>query len=67
MKKLNHENVVRLYEVLDDPSCDKLYIIMEYVKNGSLMTKLSKAKNIQPNLLWKYFRDIISGLYYRKG
>lgn len=66
MKKLNHENVVRLYEVLDDPTCDKLYIIMEYVKNGSLMTKLSKSKNIQPNILWKYFRDILSGLYYCK-
>lgn len=45
MKKLNHPNVVNLIEVLDDPSVDSLYIIMEYVKNGSLMKKLSKTKN----------------------
>lgn len=64
MKKLDHENVVRLYEVLDDPSCDKLYIIMEYVKNGSLMVKLSKSKTLQPHNLWKYFRDLITGLNY---
>ncbi len=40
MKKLDHPNVVNLIEILDDPSVDKLYIIMEYVKNGSLMRKL---------------------------
>lgn len=62
----DHENVVRLYEVLDDPSVDKLYMIMEYVKNGSLMSKLGKSKSIQPNLLWKYFRDTLSGLHYCK-
>lgn len=64
MKKLDHENVVRLFEVLDDPSCDKLYIIMEYVKNGSLITKLQKSKTLQPHNLWKYFRDLITGLNY---
>ena len=37
MKKLNHPNVVNLIEVLDDPNVDKLYIVMEYVKNGSVM------------------------------
>ncbi len=45
MKKLNHPNVVNLIEVLDDPSNDKLYIIMEYVMNGSLMRKLNKSRN----------------------
>jgi len=37
---------VRLYEVLDDPTVDKLYIVMDYVKNGSLMTKFTKAKSL---------------------
>lgn len=44
----DHKNVVKLYEVLDDPQVDKLYIIMEYVKNGSLITKVSKSKTLQP-------------------
>ena len=28
MKKLNHPNVIKLYEVLDDPQNDKLYMGM---------------------------------------
>lgn len=40
MKKLDHPNIVNLIEVLDDPAHDQLYIIMEYVMNGSLMRKL---------------------------
>ncbi len=31
MKKLDHPNVVKLIEVLDDPTHDRLYIIMEYL------------------------------------
>ena len=46
MKKLDHPNIVNLVEVLDDPSVDKLYIIMEYVKNGSLMKKTQKSKTV---------------------
>eukprot|EP00347_Sterkiella_histriomuscorum_P024516 403330837 len=51
MKKLNHPNVVSLIEVLDDPTHDKLYIIMEYLPNGSLMKKLSKTKNSNLQLM----------------
>ncbi len=47
MKKLTHPNIVNLIEVLDDPSHDSLYIIMEYVVNGSLMKKLQKTKTSQ--------------------
>lgn len=46
MKKLNHPNVVSLFEVLDDPQVDKLYIIMEYMKNGPLVKKISKTKTL---------------------
>ncbi|CDW85374.1 protein kinase domain containing protein [Stylonychia lemnae] len=64
MKKLDHPNVVQLIEVLDDPTHDKLYIIMEYLPNGTLMKKLSKTKNSNLQLIWKYFRDLILGLNY---
>jgi [calcium/calmodulin-dependent protein kinase] kinase len=60
MKKLNHPNVVSLIEVLDDPAVDMLYIIMEYVENGSLMDKINRSKVPLPlPKIWKYFREII--------
>ena len=36
MKKLAHPNICKLLEVIDDPEANKLYLIMEYIKNGSL-------------------------------
>ena len=37
MKKLRHENVLRLYEVMDDPNVNKLYLVLEYMKEGDLL------------------------------
>lgn len=34
MKKLSHPNVVRLYEVIDDPRSNQVYLILEYVEGG---------------------------------
>jgi len=37
MKKLRHRNVLRLYEVMDDPNVNKLYLVLEYMKKGDLL------------------------------
>ena len=37
MKLLNHENIIKLYEVIDDPTCDKLYLIMPVADYGEIM------------------------------
>jgi serine/threonine protein kinase len=39
MKKLDHPSIVHLFEVIDDPTDSKLYLIMEYVKKGAVMSK----------------------------
>ena len=36
LKKLRHPNIVPLYEVIDDPGRNKLYLILEYVPGGVL-------------------------------
>ena len=36
MKRLNHPNVIRLHEVIDDPDSKRLYLAAEYAKNGIL-------------------------------
>lgn len=42
MKKLNHPNVLRLYEVMDDPSMNKLFLVLEYMKHGDLLSHQKK-------------------------
>lgn len=34
LKKLQHPNVIRLYELIDDPISDKLYLIMPLADYG---------------------------------
>ena len=36
-KKLDHENVVSLVEIIDDPDNDKLYMVSELVDGGPVM------------------------------
>ncbi|KAI8811589.1 hypothetical protein BJ742DRAFT_796511 [Cladochytrium replicatum] len=34
LKKLKHKHIVKLYEVLDDPSQDSLYMVFELCEEG---------------------------------
>ena len=34
MKKLHHPNVITVFEVIDDPNSDKLYLIMPVADYG---------------------------------
>ncbi|RHY28300.1 hypothetical protein DYB32_006083 [Aphanomyces invadans] len=37
MKKLNHPNLTKLHEVIDDAEHDKMYLVLELVKGGQVM------------------------------
>lgn len=52
MKKLNHPNVLRLYEVMDDPTMNKLFLVLEYMKHGDLLSHQKKkhASGMMENL-----------------
>ena len=41
MKKLNHENIVKLFEVINDESGkdDYIYLILEYVHKGAILSE----------------------------
>ncbi len=48
MKKLDHPNLVRLYEVIDDVNHDRLYLVMDLVVGGSVMGDAVVLKNKDP-------------------
>lgn len=64
LKKLDHPNIVKLYEVIDDPSNDKLFMVMEHVENGPLMRETKFNKPLRREDVWRHLRDVICGLEY---
>ena len=69
MKKLDHENIIKLYEVLDDPDGDSLYMVMEYCAKGVVMKICSgdKADPYPEEQCRLWFRDMILGIEYRES
>ena len=42
MQKINHPHVLKLYEIIDDPTAKKLYLITELASRGNLQKKVEK-------------------------
>ena len=66
MKKLDHNNLVSLIEVLDDPQEDSLYMVLEMCKKGVAM-KVGLEERAQPyddETCRCWFRDMILGIEY---
>ena len=80
LKKCNHKNIIKLYEILHDNKKNKLYLILEYVQNGTIMIYNEDEdtfqinehfyKNNDPNSdytedeIRKIIRQIILGIDY---
>ena len=86
LKKTNHKNIIRLYEILYCKKNQKIYLILEHCEHGDLidydeetgkfiLNEYVKEKNEKNDKnedenyysnkeILKFFKDIISGLYY---
>ena len=76
LKKLNHENIVKLHEIIHDDEKGKIYLILDYCSKGSLMTYDILTQEFVVNdgvTLTKYYseeqikdfiREIVLGLDY---
>ncbi|KAK9245195.1 kinase-like domain-containing protein [Lipomyces tetrasporus] len=66
LKKLDHVNVANLYEVLDNPGGDSLYMVLEWCSQGVIM-KLDTDGQVEPydeEQCRLYFRDLTLGIEY---
>eukprot|EP01134_Creolimax_fragrantissima_P005532 CFRG5532T1 len=64
-KTLDHPNVVRLYEVIDDESANKMYLVMEYLSGGTIEYVDDEGKPLLDMKTCKrYFNEMISALAY---
>jgi len=62
MKKLNHPNVAKLFEVINDPDEDTLFMIMEYLEGGAVMKRTMEPLALP--MVHRYFCDVLAGLEY---
>lgn len=65
LKKLDHPNVVKLIEVLDDPLEDSLYMVFELLQLGEVLSVPTKNP-LSEERAWCVFRDSLMGLEYCK-
>ncbi|KAI7800559.1 putative calcium/calmodulin-dependent protein kinase kinase 1 [Triplophysa rosa] len=63
LKKLDHLNVVKLVEVLDDPVEDNLHMVFELVPKGPIM-EIPTDNPLTEDMARFYFRDVILGIEY---
>ncbi|XP_043850330.1 calcium/calmodulin-dependent protein kinase kinase 1 [Dromiciops gliroides] len=63
LKKLDHVNIVKLIEVLDDPAEDNLYMVFDLLQKGPVM-EVPCDDPFTEEQAWPYLRDIILGLEY---
>lgn len=63
LKRLTHPNMVNLYEVIDDPRIDRLYLVFEYVPG----TQFPSSTEMEPLPIYKarrYITQVVNGLNY---
>ncbi|KAI8971426.1 kinase-like domain-containing protein [Mycotypha africana] len=67
LKNLRHRNIITLYEVLDDPNNDSLYmVVMDMAQKGIIM-HIDLHKTATPyteKMARYYFRQVILGIEY---
>jgi serine/threonine-protein kinase ULK/ATG1 len=59
MKTLNHPNIVKLYDIINENG--KIYMILEYCNGGDLSKYIRKKKTCYDD---KYFYEILKGIRY---
>ncbi|GAB0497216.1 hypothetical protein MMPV_008540 [Pyropia vietnamensis] len=62
MKKLNHENVVKLRDVL--ASRTRLYIVMELVRGGDLFDRIDPGHGLDETTARTYFAQLVDGMMH---
>ena len=64
MKKVNHPNICKLYEVINDTTCNKLYLIVEYLEGGPCYCLKPNCLPLPVNKLKCILVGVCQGLDY---
>ncbi len=65
LKRLMHPNIIKLYEIIDDPVMPNLYLVMDIITGGTIEDRIKETTDgLSEELLWKWTRQISSAVYY---
>ncbi|KAJ0411259.1 hypothetical protein ATCC90586_004175 [Pythium insidiosum] len=62
LRKLHHENIVKYYDTIKTRT--HLYIVLEYMENGSLAQFMKKFGSFSETLVAMYIAQVLRGLAY---
>ena len=62
LKRLTHESIIRLFDVVDGR--DKMFVVMEYADGGSLLDHVRARKRLSERESARMFRQMCAGLMY---
>eukprot|EP00824_Muranothrix_gubernata_P000703 TRINITY_DN107_c4_g1_i1.p1 TRINITY_DN107_c4_g1~~TRINITY_DN107_c4_g1_i1.p1 ORF type:complete len:514 (+),score=92.50 TRINITY_DN107_c4_g1_i1:44-1543(+) len=62
LRQLDHANIIRLVEVIDDPTSPKLYLVLEHAHQGVALK--GHGQPIPESTTRGYMRDVLSALAY---
>ena len=60
--KLNHPNIIRLYNVSETE--EEINILLEYAENGNLYSLIQNEKGFSEYKAYKYFIQIVNAVYF---
>lgn len=68
LKRLSHKNIIRLYEVIDDPTQSDVYFVVEHASKGPVVRLNPVSRTCQPirceAKLRRFVRQVAAGLTY---
>ena len=76
LKEIRHENIIKLYEIINFEEAGKIYLVMEYASKGSIMDfndktgkfrinhNISNKNEYTEEQIRRFINDIASGLEY---
>ena len=63
LKKARHPHVVSLFEVIDDPEFDKVYLVLEYVERGEIVWRKETEQSIAKFEMRRLQREMEHGYH----
>ena len=65
LQRLKHPNIINLFEVINDEDDNYIYLVMEYLSGGSILSKQQSSICLDESVARSYFVDVSCGLEYR--